>query len=267
MNWLARFRRPAPAPVATDPTLDAMDRALEAATAGDHASALALWEPLARAGLARAQNNIGACFAEGLGVEPDLELAAKWLRLAAEAGDPVAQRNLAALYMRDEFPRVPDPVEAARLYRLAALQGDAPAQDMLSWMLLEGEMVPPDPAEARRWAEAAAAGGIASSMTRLGMLHHNAIGTDRDPAQAVRWWREGAESGDPDGQAMLGAALHMGNGTARDDAAALEWLLRARRGGSTLAEPFLPAVRLALGAARAAEIEARTARASRETLA
>ena len=258
MNWLSRFkRRAAPAETATAPQSvdDTMARALRAATAGDHATALALWEPLARSGVARAQNNIGACFAEGIGVETDLTLAEKWLRLAAEGGDPVGQRNLAALHMRDALGRVPDYVEAERLYRLAASQGDAPAQDMLSWMLLEGEIVPSDADAARHWAQAAAAQGVASSMTRLGMLYHNAVGVERDAAEAARWWRMGAEAGDADGQAMLGAALHLGNGVERDGEAALVWLLRAQRGGSALATPFLPAVRASLDPASVARAE------------
>ncbi|WP_152044771.1 tetratricopeptide repeat protein [Aureimonas psammosilenae] len=254
MNWLKRLRRQA-----SDPVVQAMEEALEAAKRGDHQTALALWEPLARSGVARAQNNIGACFAEGLGVEVDLALAEKWLALAAEAGDPVGQRNLAALHMRDRPGREPNYAEASRLYRLAATQGDAPAQDMLSWMLLEGEILPSDPQGARHWAEQAAAEGIASSMTRLGMLHHNAIGTERDPGQAARWWRMGAEGGDADGQAMLGAALHLGNGVAKDDTAAFSWLLRAQSGGSALATPFLPTVRAALSATEIAEAERQAA--------
>ena len=79
---------------------------------------------------------------------------------------------------------------------------------MLSWMLLEGEIIPPDPAEARRLARAAAAQGHAGAMSRLGMLHHNAIGVERDPAEAARWWARAAARGDADAQAMLGAALH-----------------------------------------------------------
>ena len=79
-----------------------MERARGLAAAGDYAGALAIWEPLARKGHARARNNIGACFAEGLGVERDSALAHRWIGLAAEAGDPVGQRNLAALYFRGE---------------------------------------------------------------------------------------------------------------------------------------------------------------------
>ena len=187
MRWRDRFaRQPAEMPVS-----ERMATALEAARRGDHATALAIWEPLAHAGVARAQNNIGACFAEGLGVERDPGLAFRWLTLAAEGNDPVGQRNLASLYFRGEGVEQ-DYRRAAELYRRAAEQGDAPAQDMLSWMLLEGEVVDPDVAEARRWATAAADQGIASAMTRLGMLYHNALGVPRDPAEAVRWWRRAA---------------------------------------------------------------------------
>lgn len=254
MGWLDRFRRAAPSP-APDP----MEEAMAAFREGDHTRALALWEPLARAGNARAQGNIGACFAEGLGVPADAPLARKWLALAAEAGFAPAQRNLAALYLRGgqgvetDFPR------AAELYRRAAEAGDAPAQDMLSWMLLEGEVMPADPAEARHWALLAAEGGVAASMTRLGMLHHHALGVERDPAEAARWWRRAAERGDADGQAMLGAAHHLGAGVATDAVEALAWLMRAEAGGSALARPFVGPVRAALDPAGIAEAGRRAA--------
>ncbi len=154
MGWLDRLaRRPVEAPVS-----ERMATALEAARRGDHATALGIWEPLAQAGVARAQNNIGACFAEGLGVERDPDLAFRWLTLAAEGNDPVGQRNLASLYFRGEGVEQ-DYRRAAELYRKAAEQDDAPAQDMLSWMLLEGDVIEPDVAEARRWALAAGRAG------------------------------------------------------------------------------------------------------------
>ena len=67
--------------------------AREHAQAERYEEALAIWEPLARAGHARACNNIGACFAEGMGVERDPLMAERWLAPAAEAGDPVAQHD------------------------------------------------------------------------------------------------------------------------------------------------------------------------------
>jgi len=71
MRWLERLTG------LRAPPVNLMDEASAAAKAGDYAAALALWEPLARAGVARAQNNIGACFSEGLGVERDSAIAVK----------------------------------------------------------------------------------------------------------------------------------------------------------------------------------------------
>ena len=62
----------------------------------------------------------------------------KWLSLAAEAGDPLGQRNLAIAYFNG-LGVVRDGARAAELFRAAAEAGDGLAQDMLSWMLLEGD--------------------------------------------------------------------------------------------------------------------------------
>lgn len=252
MRWFERVVSPKP-----ESSADPMAAAFTAANAGDYEAALSIWEPLARNGVARAQNNIGACFAEGLGVPIDRKLALQWLQLAAEAGDPVGERNYAAFHLQGLTGVDADYGIAAEYYRRAALQGDAPAQDMLSWMLLEGEIIAANPEEARRWAESAAEAGISSSMTRLGMLHHNALGVERSAEKAVYWWRKGAERGDADAQAMLGAALHMGAGTARDGVAALAWLIRAANGGSALAAPFIRQARECLSPAEIDDAERR----------
>ena len=236
---------------------DRMAAAYEASSRGDYARALEIWVPLAHAGVARAQNNVGACFAEGLGVGRDPERALQWLSASAAAGDRVGQRNCAALYFKGEGV-AQDDARALALYHAAAAQGDGPAQDMLSFILLENEAAP-DYGEARHFAELAAAQGIAASMTRLGMMFHNALGVDRDPAQAALWWRRGAERGDADGQAMLGAAYHLGAGVKRDPVEALAWLTRAHTGGSPLAAGFLEAVRAGLSAQEIAAGEARAA--------
>ena len=89
------------------------------------------------------------------------------------------------------------------------------------------------------------------------MLYHDAIGVERDPASAVAWWQRAAELGDADAQAMLGAAHHLGAGIPVDQLAALVWLLRAKAGGSTLAERFLGPVRAALSQEEIAEAERR----------
>jgi len=224
--------------------------AAAAVARGDYATALAIWGPLAQAGIPRAQNNVGACFAEAMGVERDPALAMRWLTLSAENGDPVGQRNLAAFHFKGDGVEQSD-AEAFRLYRLAAEQGDAPAQDMLSWMLLETGQAAQRP-EALRWALAAAEAGIATSMTRLGMIHHDALGVERDADLAAYWWRRGSEAGDADAQAMLGAAMLLGQGVPKDAEGALELLLKAERNGSLLAAPFIKAASAAVAPVEAA---------------
>ncbi|WP_336813633.1 tetratricopeptide repeat protein [Bosea sp. MMO-172] len=248
MRWLERLfgRNEA----ADDDVAATMAQATAAVERDDHAAALALWGPLAHAGVGRAQNNIGACFAEGLGVERDPALALRWLSLSAESGDPVGQRNLAALHFKGEGIEQSD-AEAMRLYRLAAEQGDAPAQDMLSWMLLErGDLA--DRTEALRWAQAAAEAGVATSMTRLGMMHHDALGVERDADTAAQWWQRGMAAGDPDSEAMLGAATLLGQGVPADAKRALALLLGAEGKGSPLAAPFIKAARAAISPAESA---------------
>ncbi|MFC3693707.1 tetratricopeptide repeat protein [Chenggangzhangella methanolivorans] len=225
-----------------------MEMAYEAAERGDYDIAVGVWGPLAAQGWPpRALSNLGACYVEGLGVSRDLAKAAKLFARGAEAGDSVAQRNLATLHFKGEGGVEQDDAAALELFEAAAEQGDAAAQDMLSWMLLEGQGDEPDPQGARRWALAAAEQGVASSMTRLGLIAHNALGMERDPEEAARWWYEAARRGDADGQAMLGASLHLGSGVEKDDRAALIWLIRAGQGGSPLAASFVAAVRAALG--------------------
>jgi len=64
----------------------------------DYGTAFTLWEPLAEAGSAPAQFNLGLLFFDGKGVPQDFERAAKWFERAADQGFVGAQRNLGELY-------------------------------------------------------------------------------------------------------------------------------------------------------------------------
>ena len=57
MRWLERLRRPG-----TPPAPDPLAEAQAAFSRGEYATALGLWEPLARAGAVEAQAGIGLCF-------------------------------------------------------------------------------------------------------------------------------------------------------------------------------------------------------------
>ena len=147
-------------------------KGLAAAQAGDYATALKEWTPLAISGDRNAQFNLALMYYIGRGGPTDYAKAVGWSRLAAERGHVSAQSFLASMY-KDGKGVLQDYVEAVKWWRLAAEQGDADAQTNLGWMYNDGKGVLQDNATAHMWYNIAAANGaggtnrdnLAKSMT------------------------------------------------------------------------------------------------------
>ena len=126
--------------------------------AGDFATALQEWTPLAEAGDEFAQYNLGIMYNNGEGVLQDYKEAVKWYRLAAEQGYAKSQYNLGNMYRGGEgVPQ--DYKEAMKWYRLAAEQGTARAQINLAVMYRRGDGVLQDNTMAHMWYNIASANG------------------------------------------------------------------------------------------------------------
>jgi hypothetical protein len=69
-----------------------------AASRGDYASAIRLWQRFADAGDGVSQYNLGQTYEAGQGVAQDFATAAEWYRRAAESGIPHARLNLGIAY-------------------------------------------------------------------------------------------------------------------------------------------------------------------------
>jgi hypothetical protein len=67
---------------------------VDAYNRGDYATAYREFLPLAKQGDAKAQNNLGVMYDNGLGAPQDYAEAVRWYRLAAEQGVAEAQNNL-----------------------------------------------------------------------------------------------------------------------------------------------------------------------------
>jgi hypothetical protein len=101
------------------PAQAGLKEGLAAYKRGDYAAAIKEWRPLAEAGNATAQNNLGVMYREGQGVPQDYKEVVKWLRLAAEQGYALAQNNLGGMYANGQgVPQ--DKVLAYALYNLSA---------------------------------------------------------------------------------------------------------------------------------------------------
>jgi len=126
--------------------------------AGDFATALQEWKPLAEAGDAGVQYLLGRMYDDGEDIPQDYAEAVKWYRLAAEQGKARAQTILGLMYgLGQGVPQ--DYAESMRWYRLAADQGDAQAQSNLGAMYGNGDGVLQDNAVAHMWFNIGAANG------------------------------------------------------------------------------------------------------------
>ena len=112
----------------------------------------------AEAGDGVAQLEIAKRYAQEQGPGKSLKEAIVWFTKAAEQGNVEAQMFLGGVYLRGA--RVPkNSIEAAKWYLMAAEQGNKVAQCQASRLHMMGAGVPKDDVEAYKWANLAAAQG------------------------------------------------------------------------------------------------------------
>lgn len=84
----------------------------------DWYAAFLTWKPLAEAGDAKAQYNIGRCYDRGDGIDKDQNLAEEWYLRAAAQDDPRANYNLHIMYSEQKSQKY-DAVKAAKYFDIA----------------------------------------------------------------------------------------------------------------------------------------------------
>ena len=184
-----------PAASLADAELDAYRAGEAALQSGDYARAWQILSPLAEAGNAMAQNDVGVMYGRGLGVEQSYSEAAIWITRAAEQGNPHAQSTLGYMYYRARGVER-DYAQAARWSRLAAEQGIASAQSNLGMLYDEGQGVEQDYVQAALWYRRAAEQGFAEGQRNLGSLYEHGSGVPADPVRAYAWYGVASAGGD-----------------------------------------------------------------------
>jgi TPR repeat protein len=132
---------------------------------GDTAGAVAIWRPLADKGDADAAFNLGQAYRLGKGVPLDLAQAQSWLERAARKGHVDAQSTLGLLLFQNG-----NRVSAMRWLKAAAEAGEPRAMLMVGTALYNGDGVPPDPIAAYAYVSRAAAQGLAPAQATLADL-------------------------------------------------------------------------------------------------
>lgn len=208
-------------------------------TAPDDAAALRFYRQAAEAGRPLAQNNYAAFLASGRGgAAIDDAQAVDWYRKAAAQGESYAQTNLCIRYA-EGLGVDKDVEEAIRLCRMAAAQNNPRAHDRLGWMYQLGLGTEVDLAEAFRCYERAAKLGDANGQNNLGYLYEQGWGVDRDVQQALFWYGQAAAQGYAWAEWNLGRVYADGVGVTADRTKAIEHLQRAARAGHQMAQEKL----------------------------
>lgn len=212
-----------------------LDAGYDAYERGDYSGAFRLWRPLAEAGNAEAQYNIGYMYDYGEGLPVDDQQAIYWFTAAAEQGHMTAQFNLGAMYATGEGVAADD-MEAIYWYSLAAEQGHSTAQYNLAVMYDEGWGVALDDAAAIYWYTQAANQGDVDAQHNLGVMNEIGEGTPADPAAAAYWYRQAAEQGKAASQFNLGLLYTDGKGVPQDYGEAIYWYSLAAEQGDPIAQ-------------------------------
>ncbi|HEX8481018.1 MAG TPA: SPOR domain-containing protein [Allosphingosinicella sp.] len=129
---------------------------------GDYAGAVAQWRPLAEAGNADAQFNLGQAYKLGRGVPVNAGLAQSWYQKAARQGHEQAQVNVGLLLYNGGRRQ-----EAMPWIRKAAELGDPRAQYILGTELFNGDLVAKDWPRAYALMLRAADGGVPPAADNL----------------------------------------------------------------------------------------------------
>src|SRR6202030_165494 len=130
---------------------------------------------------AAAAYEIGVRFAEGKGVAPNFDEAAKWYDRAAQAGVVPAIFRLGTLY--EKGLSVQKDVDIARRYYLQAAERGNRG---------------PNYTNASLWFRKAADRGVADSQFNLGILYARGIGVEQNLAESFKWFSLAAAQGDAD---------------------------------------------------------------------
>ena len=159
-------------------------KGLAAYQAGDYATALQEWRPLAELGVAEVQYNLGMMYVNGRGVPQDHAEAVKWYRLAADQGDASAQNTMGVRYQNGEGV-LQDYAEAVKWYRLSAKQGETDAQNNLGVMYQSGFGVLQSNVMAHMWSNIASANGHPTSGNLRAFLVERMSNADISAAQQM----------------------------------------------------------------------------------
>ena len=202
---------------------------IDAWRSGQYAEAVRIWRPLAEAGDADAQYDLGQAYRLGKGVPINLSAAQSWLERAAQKDHIDAQSTLGLLLFDSG-----DRASGLRWLKTAAQKGDARALLIYGTALFNGDGIQQDPVLAYAYISRAAAQGLAPAKTTLAQMDQVLPVAQRKKGVAIAL--------------SMARAQAPAKKPAAKPAAKPPTIAAAKLGGATAAVPASGAWRIQLGA-------------------
>jgi TPR repeat protein len=217
---------------------ETIDSGLAALREGDSSTALSILTVPATAGNAFAQTLMGSICREMVSVPGNYEEAVRWFKLAAEQEYPLAQLQLALMYLHG-LGVEKDEAFGQQLLRKASQSGDASAQFELGNFQAKGYLGTPDLTAAAEWYKLAADQNFAPAIKALAAMLTAGGNVPKDVTAALALWDRAADEGDVD--ALLAMAdFHLENASVINDfRPAIRCLEKAAKLGSIKAKSQL----------------------------
>jgi TPR repeat protein len=205
-----------------------------------------------------AQYRLGTEFIDGNCLKKNPEIAAKWIKKAADQGHSEAQMRY-GFYCLDWVPRETETEEniGVEYLKKAAKQGNVKASKELSYLYLEGSHVEFCPDEAVQWTIHTVESGGIEENHHLGQFYEFGEGVKEDRAKAFSCTEIAAKAGSLLAMTRLCAYYLKGVGTQPDFTKAMEWILKAAQLNHSYAQLVLACFKkLGIGSMKKNEQEA-----------
>lgn len=153
---------------------------IEAWQRGNYAGAVSIWRPLAQQGDTDAQFNLGQAYRLGRGVPTNLALAKDWLERAASHNHVDAETTLGLLLFQNG-----DQATGLKWLKLAAEAGEPRAMLVYGTALFNGDSVTQDPVRGYAYVYRANASGLAAAKDIIAQIDQLMNDADKKKALAM----------------------------------------------------------------------------------
>lgn len=148
----------------------------------------------ALAGQPEAMDQVGQYLRLGAVGPVDMKSAIEWYAKGATAGSGSAATNLGRAYYNG-WERPVDYAQAVRYYQLGAERGDAWGMHNFGGALVNGQGIERDAARGREWIDKSAASGLATAQHTLSILARRGLGGPLDLDVFLKWAQAAAAQG------------------------------------------------------------------------